>query len=167
MIAMTLNQESFTLLTILVLLFLVAPLYVGGTKSQRKMSSSTARRASAVQVRTRVSEYSNLITKLRVQGATAHSSDERVSQPFFSVAGRIVNINGEGIQVFEYARASALNMEAKRVSSDGMTIGGSKPSWMAPPHFFKRGKLIVIYVGNNQTILNILKDAVGEQFAGG
>lgn len=98
---------------------------------------------------------------------TVRSSKERVRQPFFSVSGRIIMVNNEGLQVFEYPTQVAAANEAERVSQDGMTIGSSKPSWMAPPHFFKRGTLIVIYVGNNQTILNILKATLGGQFAGG
>ncbi|MGI9067074.1 MAG: hypothetical protein ACR2HX_11820 [Pyrinomonadaceae bacterium] len=53
------------------------------------------------------------------------------------------------------------------MSSDGTTIGTSKPTWMATPHFFKTGKLIVLYVGGNQTILELLRTALGGQFAGG
>lgn len=92
---------------------------------------------------------------------------EKVSQPFSSVSGRIVKINREGVQVFEYPWPSAVDADAKQVSADGTTIGTSKPSWMAPPHFFKSGKFLVLYVGGNQTVLNVLRGALGGQFAGG
>ncbi|MBA2702435.1 MAG: hypothetical protein H0U60_01100 [Blastocatellia bacterium] len=83
------------------------------------------------------------------------------------MAGRVTNINGESVQVFEYATNSAAEADARRVSADGTTIGTSKPTWMAPPHFFRSGKLIVLYVGANQTIVNLLRATVGNQFAGG
>ena len=110
---------------------------------------------------------SNLIKGLRARGATVALSSERISQPFFSVASRIINVNGQGVQVFEYAQASKADSEAKRVSSNGLTIGTSKPSWLSIPHFFKTGKLIVLYVGDDQTILRILQSSLDNQFAGG
>jgi len=104
---------------------------------------------------------------LRRQGAAVVLTKEKVSQPFFSASGRIVKVNGEGVQVFEYPRLSAADADAKKVSADGSSIGTSKPSWMAPPHFFKSGKFLVLYVGGNQTVLNVLRGALGDQFAGG
>ena len=107
-----------------------------------------------------------LTQKLRRQGASVVLTKEKVSQPFFSVSGRIVKINGEGVQVFEYPGPSAVDADAKQVGADGTTIGTSKPSWMAPPHFFKSGRFLVLYVGGNQTVLNVLRGALGGQFAG-
>lgn len=78
-----------------------------------------------------------------------------------------MKINGEAVQVFQYRSPSAANADAKRVSADGSTIGTSKPMWMAIPHFFKSGKLIVLYVGGNETILDPLLTSLGAQFAGG
>ena len=112
-------------------------------------------------------EYARLIAKLRAKGASATSTGERVRQPFFSVPGRIMKINNENIQVFEYSNPATTQSQARRVSPDGKTIGATKPSWMSTPHFFKSNKLIIIYVGDDQTILRILRAELGEQFAGG
>ncbi|MCA1574067.1 MAG: hypothetical protein LC770_05920 [Acidobacteria bacterium] len=112
-------------------------------------------------------QYARLIGKLRAQRASVKSTKEKVWQPFFSVSGRIMKVNNEAIQVFEYSNAATTQSQAKRVSPDGKTIGNSKPSWMSTPHFFKSQKLIVIYVGDDQLILRILQAELGNQFAGG
>jgi hypothetical protein len=112
-------------------------------------------------------EYARLIAKLRAQGASARSTRERVRQPFFSVPGRIMTVNSESIQVFEYSNSATSENQAKRVSPDGKTIGNSKPSWMAPPHFFKSRNLIVLYVGANESTLKVLRATLGPEFAGG
>jgi hypothetical protein len=112
-------------------------------------------------------EYSRLIGKLRARRANVKSTKEKVWQPFFSVSGRIMKVNNGAIQVFEYSTPAATQSQANRVSPDGKTIGNSKPSWMSTPHFFKSPKLIVIYVGDDQTILRILQAELGHQFAGG
>ena len=78
----------------------------------------------------------------------------------------MININGEALQVFEYATPARANTDARQVSADGTTIGTSKPTWMASPHFFKRGKMIVLYIGENQTVSDVLRTTLGNQFAG-
>ncbi|MGI9068061.1 MAG: hypothetical protein ACR2HX_16865 [Pyrinomonadaceae bacterium] len=112
-------------------------------------------------------EYSRLVANLRAHGGTVQLTNEKVRQPFFSAPGRIINLNNEGLQIFEYANAIKANEEAQRISPDGMTIGTTKPSWMATPHFYKSSRLIVLYLGDNRSILEALKSALGTQVAGG
>ena len=90
-----------------------------------------------------------------------------MSQPFFSVKGRVLLVNDEAVQVFEYGSAAAAEAEARRVNSSGTVIGTSSMSWMAPPHFYRKGNLIVLYVGANATVQRTLEAVLGAQFAGG
>lgn len=115
----------------------------------------------------RAGEYLRLVENLRAQGITVQTTREKLRQPFFSTQGRIINVNNEGLQIFEYANPSRAHQDAQRISANGMTIGTTKPSWMATPHFFKREKLIVLYLGDNQIILKALKATLGDQVAGG
>jgi len=39
-------------------------------------------------------------------------------------------------------------------------------SWVEPPHFFKSGNLIVLYVGEESSILEALHEILGPQIAG-
>ena len=39
-------------------------------------------------------------------------------------------------------------------------------NWVATPHFYKTGKLIVLYVGDNMTVISTLETVLGPQFAG-
>ena len=39
-------------------------------------------------------------------------------------------------------------------------------SWIDKPHFYKSGRLIVIYIGQDKTITSLLEDILGKQFAG-
>lgn len=112
-----------------------------------------------------VTDYVSLIDQLRAAGATVESAGA-VSQPFFSVKGQVIKVNGEDVQVFEYTDAAAAEAEAATVSPDGGSIGTSMVTWVAAPHFYKTGKLIVLYIGNNQTSLAALETALGPQFAG-
>jgi len=89
-----------------------------------------------------------------------------VVQPFFSVQGKIIKIHGEDAQVFQYANEAETDAQSALVSPDGSAVGTSMLSWIGPPHFFKRGKLLVLYVGDNDKVLKALESALGRQFAG-
>jgi hypothetical protein len=56
--------------------------------------------------------------------------------------------------------------EASQVSPDGGSIGTSMVIWMDAPHFYKAGHIIVLYVGSDATMLDLLEGALGAQFAG-
>lgn len=138
-----------------------------GQSLHRNRTNPVKRHSSTPSSAGSATEYLNLVSRLRAEGAKVKLTAEQVRQPFFSVPGRIITINDESLQVFRFANASAAKGQAKRVAPDGMTIGTSKPSWMAPPHFFKSGELIVLYVGANESILKVLQVSLGAQFAGG
>jgi hypothetical protein len=38
--------------------------------------------------------------------------------------------------------------------------------WLAAPHFYKEGRTLALYVGDDQAILELLEGALGSQFAG-
>ena len=69
-----------------------------------------------------------------------------VTQPFFSVPGRIVKVDGEDVQVFVYPDVAAAGTEAALIAPDASSVGTSMVTWMATPHFFQRDHLIVLYV---------------------
>lgn len=154
------------LLRLIILLLFTASLSFGQAARHRHRNKARPAHPHSSS-KTKSSELVRLTEKLRTHGGTVILTKEKVSQPFFSVAGRIININGEALQVFDYPTPSAANADASQVSADGTTIGTSKPTWMATPHFFKSGKLIVLYIGGNQTIVDLLRIVLGHQFAGG
>ncbi len=112
-----------------------------------------------------ITDYVSLIDNLRQAGATVEPAEE-VAQPFFSASGRVIVVNGGDVQVFEYADAAAAEAEAALVSPSGSPIGTFMPSWIAPPHFYKAGKLIVLYVGDSEAVTDVLESVLGQQFAG-
>ena len=89
-----------------------------------------------------------------------------VSQVFFDAEGHILKVNGADVQVFEYESPEAMENEASLVSSDGGSIGTSMVAWVDVPHFYKASRMIVLYVGNDAAVLDLLENALGPQFAG-
>ncbi len=112
-----------------------------------------------------VTDYVSLIDNLRAAGATVEPAGE-VTQPFFSVKGNVITVNGGRVQVFEYADTAAADTEAALVSPDGSSIGTTMVGWVAAPHFYKTGRLIALYVSDDTAVINVLEAVLGTQFAG-
>ena len=119
-----------------------------------------------------VTDYSTLLHYLRDSGASIGEEGEIYQSSFFDVEGRSVTVNESTIQVFEYANAEAMESEASCVSSDGFSIMKEDRGiicgvgWIGPPHFYKAGRIIVTYIGDNDSIISLLGNALGTQFAG-
>lgn len=112
-----------------------------------------------------VRDYVSLVDNLRAAGATVQPSAE-VSQPFFSVKGFGIKVNGSDVQAFEYPDTAAAEAEAATVAPSGSPIGTNMVSWVDAPHFYKAGRVIVLYVGSEPAVLKVLQSALGNQFAG-
>jgi len=126
----------------------------GPNQAQRRQSKSAP-----------VTDYPSLIKSLRASGAGATAVGE-VDQPFFSITGMMIKVHGEDVQVFQYANAAAADAEAAPISRDGRAVGTRKIHWIGSPHFYKKERLLVLYVGDNDKVLRSLEAALGQQFAG-
>ena len=108
---------------------------------------------------------SSLIEKLRGQGLRV-VREGSIKQVFFDPTGRIVSIEGSEVQVFEFKDEKAARQAAAGVSPDGTSVGPNMITWVSTPHFYQKGKLIVIHVGKDLEILRSLQGILGRQFAG-
>ncbi len=116
-----------------------------------------------------------LIAQLKAAGAKIVPGTS-LNQPFMAVGGRTLTVNGEQIQVYEYASVSDADRQAAAISSDGSSFttissngvptGATQVDWIKPPHLYKAGRLIVIYIGTNDSLIHLLEGVVGKQFAG-
>lgn len=113
-----------------------------------------------------VIDYISLVDNLRAAGALVDPVGT-VIQPFFDPVGQRIQVNGEDLQVFEFSSDGEADLASKTVSEDGRTIGNVSIQWVLPPHFYKAGKVIALYVGNDAGVLSLLEEVLGLQFAGG
>jgi hypothetical protein len=112
------------------------------------------------------SAVDNLLATLQAAGLEAAPGGD-VTQDFFSVGGKVLVLNGEELQVFEYPTPEAAVADAGNVAADGSSVGATMIDWISTPHFFHSGNAIVIYVGENQSVVQALQSLLGAQFAGG
>jgi hypothetical protein len=119
--------------------------------------------------------YSDLLAALRGQGALVQETGT-ASTLTFTGTGHGLTVNGAEVAAYAYRTTVAAQLDASRVSSDGATFrGGFGPfgghvvtvDWIAPPHHYRRGRVIVSYIGSDVAIMRLLTAVLGPQFAGG
>jgi hypothetical protein len=119
-----------------------------------------------------VQDQVSLIDTLRSKNVSVDISGG-ISQPFLHApSGTIVRLSGgplttpADVQLFEYGSASAASGDTKQIRPDGSGNATTIVDWVAPPHFFVKGRVMAIYVGSDQAVLNLLSSVLGPQFAG-
>jgi hypothetical protein len=81
-------------------------------------------------------------------------------------------VNNQDAWLYEFSDPATANLQASLVSSDGSKMASYSGGqvlfdWIAPPHLYKSGILIVLYIGNDSSTLALLRSTIGAQFAGG
>lgn len=112
-----------------------------------------------------VIDQADLIVALEGQGASVEVG-ETLTQAFFGPVATILRVNGADVQVFEYPDEAAMESDAALVEPDGGSIGTTMAMWVDDPHFYKTGRIIVLYIGSDPAIIDLLENVVGPQFAG-
>jgi hypothetical protein len=113
------------------------------------------------------------ISSLGSAGATVQDKGS-ASEPFFSAPGRLLLVDGQEVRVFRFASDGDAIAVANAVSPDGYSVGASgglttvsQVDWVAKPHFYQSGTLIILYVGDDAATRQLLSADVGPPFAGG
>lgn len=148
------------LLIIATLSFTVTMTACGG-----QSAGTTQTEVSGASETDKTKDFAGLVEALEEAGAKVEQGDA-IDQPFFTVSGQIIKVNGADVQAFEYADNAAMETEAANVPADGSSFATIMVTWIDVPHFYKSGRLIALYVGNDKAITDLLEAALGAQFAG-
>jgi hypothetical protein len=120
------------------------------------------------------SDTATVVRSLREAGATVTEQESGGDFGFLHGAPHPLLVNGENVTLFEYAAPALAEVDASGISADGSTIHtGIGPfgsvaivDFIAPPHFYKTGRVIALYVGRDAGTLRLLRQVFGPPFAG-
>ncbi|MEW5989003.1 MAG: hypothetical protein AB1791_20450 [Chloroflexota bacterium] len=107
-----------------------------------------------------IGSYVDLVDALRKAEATVEPAGS-LDQAFFTVQGLLVQVNGVEVQVYEYTSEEARLSDSSQIQADGTIVGHSAIRWVAPPHFWAEGRLIVLYVGEDQATIDLFVSLMG------
>ena len=107
-----------------------------------------------------------------VRELTARHHHVRVDKPstppaasFFGVRPITLCVDQRVVRVYQYGDTSARERHSRGIGRDGsqITIGHGVASidWIGPPHFYARGRIIVLYIGDQQPLIHDLSDILG------
>jgi hypothetical protein len=114
-----------------------------------------------------VTDYTSLVEAIKSRGVMVEFVDEiSAESSSFSVPIKVISVGGSDIQVYQFQSESDAEESSLEISEDGTEIGTSIIRWIDTPHFYTKGNIIVLYVGQNPEIMNLLESFLGPQFAG-
>ncbi len=120
-------------------------------------------------------DTASVVRSLRAAGATV--TEQPSSGGFSSLHGspNHLLVNGQDVWMYEYPAPAVAEVDASGISADGSTFKtnlgpfGSAAvtvDYIAPPHFYKTGRVIALYVGRDAETLRLLRQVFGLPFAG-
>lgn len=119
-------------------------------------------------------DATSVVRSLRAAGATVTEQESGGSVGFLHGAPHPLKVNGEDVTIFEYGAPALADLDASTISADGSTFhNGFGPfgsvimvDYIAPPHFYKTGRVIALYVGSDAETLRLLREVFDPPFAG-
>ena len=118
-----------------------------------------------------VTDYSSFTSALEADGFTVREG-KPAGGDFFAVPGQTVFIDDVLVSAYEYPDPRTLGDVRSSIGRDGYSVptrtgGIAVVEWVATPHFYGAGRLLVLYVGDERRTLEALDSVLGPQFAGG
>jgi hypothetical protein len=101
------------------------------------------------------------------QAGGAVQEGGEVSQEFFQAPGRLLRVNEAEVQVFQYASVEARQSDSSLIGPGGSEIGTMMVTWVDRPNFWASGRLIVLYVGQDEAVISLLSQVLGDPIAQG
>ncbi|WP_024616011.1 hypothetical protein [Clostridium sp. Ade.TY] len=95
-------------------------------------------------------------------------SKNNAMEKLFSVSGKILSIKNGEIYVYEYNKdqKDKLKNDLNSIQNNNSIMNGGDIKWNVSPHFYSKGRVVVVYDGNNQEILNALSEIMGMPLVG-
>jgi hypothetical protein len=119
-------------------------------------------------------DTATVMDSLRAAGATVTERPSGSGFSFLHGTPHHLLVNGQDVWMYEYPAPALAEVDASGISADGSTFHtGIGPfgstvivDYIAPPHFYKTGRVIALYVGRDADTPRLLRQVFGPPFAG-
>lgn len=100
----------------------------------------------------------DLMNRLEKEGYAPSIASE-IERNFFSVPGVIVTLDGDNIKVFEHKDNLSAEVDALLFSE---SAGTDYYAWRKKVNLYLKDNIVVFYMGSRKSVLDALKNTVGE-----
>ena len=110
-----------------------------------------------------------------VAGLESHNVKPASPQPeppgVLEVESTVYEVPGGVLHVFTFSDEQAAKDAAARIEPDGYMIQNTMGinqavDWAAPPHWYRKGNEIAVYIGTSSDVNDALTEVAGPHFAG-
>jgi hypothetical protein len=107
---------------------------------------------------------------LKSQGINV-TSPEPEPPGILEVSSTAYRVPGGSLHVFTFPDGQAAKTAAARVEPDGYMVQNTmginqSVDWSAPPHWYRSGRGVAVYLGSSSEVTDALTEIAGPQFAG-
>lgn len=106
--------------------------------------------------------YAETVQSLVEIGASIEEVGTADGTPF-SVEAHHVIVDGQSTWVYEYSTADERERDSVTIAMEGWSVNNSPIEWIATPHYWLHGRVIVVYVGDDDAVIALLTEALGSQ----
>lgn len=107
-----------------------------------------------------VTDLDDVRADLAREGAVVRTIATAPGYPFAVGATRI-EVDGLELRVFEYDTAAAREADSSALTMDGYAVHGVPIDWTAPPHYWADGRVLVVYTGSEETLIDLVTRVLG------
>lgn len=76
------------------------------------------------------------------------------------------NVGGTNVILYDFGIPHVADRAASMISLDGFSVAHQPYDWTGDPHFWQLGRVILLYQGTSETVLELLVEELGAPIAG-
>jgi len=106
-----------------------------------------------------VTSLDDVAADLARTGAVVRTIGTTIGYPF-SVGATRIEIDGHEVLVYEYRDVA--DREAEVITEGGEVVNGVPANWTGTPRFWADGRVIVVYLGDDTSVIDHLTEVLGQ-----
>jgi hypothetical protein len=154
------NRKFVNRIDAVLAMFLLAVLFLSACSPQTVPQPGTGSETQGNQ-----GGYQGIVDALNENGASVQPAGQ-IQEPFFGNPALAFTVNGENVQIFEFATVEQREAAAATISGNGFIIGTAMVDWIGTPFFYASERVIVLYVGSNPEMVELLTGILGAPLTG-
>ncbi|MCA1735756.1 MAG: hypothetical protein LC739_06510 [Actinobacteria bacterium] len=112
-------------------------------------------------------EPDRLIGELRSAGAEVDQAESFTTEPLGG-QGLLLCVEREEVRVYLFGSGADAEQAAARIDPDDPSnLGNAIVEWVGQPRFWQRGPMLVLYLGEDPMVEDLLTQMIGPPFARG
>ncbi len=129
-----------------------------------KFSISTNPTIQTVSLGSSLNAFTNQLKSSNLSSVVLASTD--VNQDSLSIPGKMVLVDGDNIEVFEYADSETALKEAS-IMSQKFEASPRTPEWKSKIHLYVNKNLLIFYMGEKDSIISALNQGTTKEVSSG